>query len=491
MGSLSKVDEEKQHQQPHAVLVPHPTQGHISPMLKLAKLLHYKGFHITFVNTEYNHRRLLKSRGPNSLDGLPDFHFRAIPDGLPPSDANATQHVSSLCYSTSHNCLAPFCNLISEINSSGDVPSVSCIIGDGIMTFTIFAARQFGIPIAMFWTASACGCLGYMQYTKLIQQDFVPFKDEEFLTNGHLETTIEWVSPMPKIRLRDIPSFIRTTDKNDIMLNFYIQQFETLPQANAIIINTFDSLEHHVLEALSTKFPPIYPIGPINTLVAELIHDEKVKDIHSNLWMEQSECTKWLDSKKPNTVVYANFGSNTTMSHHHLIEFAWGLANSGKPFLWIVRPDLVEGETAVLPAEFVAVTEGRGMLGNWCNQEEVLKHPAVGGFLTHSGWNSTLESIVGGVAMISWPFFSEQHMNSRYCETEWGIGLEIGSDVKREEVEKLVRQLMEGEKGEAMRENAKEWKRKAEEACNKIGGSSSTNLDRVISDVLLMNSVQK
>uniref|UniRef100_A0A0A0K1Z5 Glycosyltransferase n=1 Tax=Cucumis sativus TaxID=3659 RepID=A0A0A0K1Z5_CUCSA len=481
MGSLTKVNQGKH--QPHAVFVPYPSQGHISPMLKLAKLFHHKGFHITFVNTEYNHRRLLRSRGPNSLDGLPDFHFRAIPDGLPPSDGNSTQHVPSLCYSTSRNCLAPFCSLISEINSSGTVPPVSCIIGDGIMTFTVFAAQEFGIPTAAFWTASACGCLGYMQYAKLVEQGLVPFKDENFMTNGDLEETIEWIPPMEKISLRDIPSFIRTTDKDDIMLNFFIEQFETFPKANAIIINTFDSLEHHVLEALSSKLPPIYPIGPINSLVAELIKDDKVKDIRSNLWDEQSECMKWLDSQQPNSVVYVNFGSVTVMSPQHLVEFAWGLANSEKPFLWIVRPDLVEGETALLPAEFLVETKERGMLADWCNQEEVLKHSSVGGFLTHSGWNSTMESIVGGVAMISWPFFAEQQTNCRYCKTEWGNGLEIDSNVRREDVEKVVRELMEGEKGEDMKRNAKEWKRKAEEAC-KIGGSSPTNLDRVISEIL-------
>lgn len=424
------------------------------------------------------------------MDGLPDFHFRAIPDGLPPSDGNSTQHVPSLCYSTSHNCLTPLCNLISEINSSGGTPPASCIIGDGVMTFTVFAAQQFGIPIATFWTASACGCLGYMQYAKLVEKGLVPFKDENFLTNGDLETTIEWIPPMEKIRLRDIPSFIRTTDKDDIMLNFFIQELETLPKANAIIMNTFDSLEHHVLEALSSKLPPIYPIGPINSLVAESIQEQEVIDIRSNLWNEQSECMEWLDSQQPKSVVYVNFGSITVMSPQHLVEFAWGLANSGKAFLWIVRPDLVEGKTAMLPAEFVAETEGRGMLGNWCNQEEVLKHPSVGGFLTHSGWNSTMESIVGGVAMISWPFFAEQQTNCRYCNTEWGNGLEIESDVKREDVEKLVRELMDGEKGKHMRRNAKEWKRKAEEA-SKLGGTSFTNLDRVISEILLPNNFQK
>lgn len=173
MGSLSKMEK------PHAMFIPYPAQGHINPMLKLAKLLHHKGFYITFVNTEYNHRRLLKARGSNSLDGLPDFQFKTIPDGLPPSEGNATQHVPSLCYSTSRNCLRPLCSLISEINSSsssGSHPPVSCVVGDGVMTFTIMAAREFGIPVAMFWTASAAGCLGYMQYSKLVEQGLVPFK---------------------------------------------------------------------------------------------------------------------------------------------------------------------------------------------------------------------------------------------------------------------------------------------------------------------------
>ena len=180
---------------PHAVFVPFPSQSHITPMLNLAKLFHHKGFHITFVNTEYNHRCLLRTRGPNSLDGLPDFHFRAIPDGLPSCDSKATQgrNIPSLFYSTSRNCLAPLCSVISEINSSGGViPPVSCIVGDGLMTFTVFAARQFGIPIATFWTASACGCLGYMQYAKLVEHGLLPFKgisNKTPFSQCHLLTT--------------------------------------------------------------------------------------------------------------------------------------------------------------------------------------------------------------------------------------------------------------------------------------------------------------
>ncbi|PRQ21843.1 putative 7-deoxyloganetin glucosyltransferase [Rosa chinensis] len=89
MGSNALMAETK----PHAVCIPYPAQGHINPMLKLAKLLHHKGFHITFVNIEYNHKCLLNSRGPNALDGLPSFQFKTIPDGLPSTDSNATQDI--------------------------------------------------------------------------------------------------------------------------------------------------------------------------------------------------------------------------------------------------------------------------------------------------------------------------------------------------------------------------------------------------------------
>ncbi|KAJ0734212.1 putative 7-deoxyloganetin glucosyltransferase [Helianthus annuus] len=78
-------------EKPHAIFIPYPAQGHINPMMKLAKLLHLKGFHISFVNTHFNHKRLLRSQGPSALDGLPDFRFYSIPDGLPPSDADSTQ----------------------------------------------------------------------------------------------------------------------------------------------------------------------------------------------------------------------------------------------------------------------------------------------------------------------------------------------------------------------------------------------------------------
>ncbi|XP_019152848.1 PREDICTED: 7-deoxyloganetin glucosyltransferase-like isoform X1 [Ipomoea nil] len=488
MGSNNCEFEKK----PHAVCVPYPAQSHINAMLKLAKLLHNKGFHITFVNTEFNHRRLQRSRGPESLRGLPSFRFETIPDGLPPSDVDATQDIPSLCVSTATTCLGPFKDLLARLNHTAaatNVPPVSCIVSDGIMSFTLAAAEELGIPDVLFWPISASGFMGVMHYSQLVDKGYTPLKDEGYLTNGYLETELDWVKGMKGIRLRDLPSFMRTTDPNDIMLNFLIQETERSKKASAIVLNTFDALDHEILTALQSMLPPVYAIGPLPLLHTQFDDDDNVRSIASNLWKEDSTCLPWLDTKEPNSVVYVNFGSITVMTPNQLVEFAWGLANSQKPFLWIVRPDMVTGEGAMLPPEFMEETKDRGMLSSWCPQEQVLGHQAVGGFLTHCGWNSTLESICNGVPMLCWPFFAEQQTNCWYSCTKWGIGMEIDNNVVRDEVEKVVRELMESEKGREMKRKAMELKKLAMEAADTIPiGSSHINIEKFINHLLLSHS---
>lgn len=167
----------KQQQQPHAVVIPYPAQGHIAPVLRLAKLLHHNGFFITFVNTEFNHNRLVRARGPDSVKGLPDFQFKTIPDGLPPpSNSDATQDIPLLSQSMSKNCLSPFIDLINNLNDSPDCPNVSCIVSDGVMSFTLDASDHLGIPEVVFFTTSACGFMAYLHYGELVARGYVPLK---------------------------------------------------------------------------------------------------------------------------------------------------------------------------------------------------------------------------------------------------------------------------------------------------------------------------
>ncbi|KAL6660411.1 hypothetical protein ACP70R_001957 [Stipagrostis hirtigluma subsp. patula] len=492
MGSLPPPAEG---QRPHAVMIPYPAQGHITPMLQLAKLLHARGFHVTFVNNHFNHRRLLRSRGPAELGGVPGFRFAAIDDGLPPSDADATQDVPALCYSTMTTSLPRFKDLVASLNAEaqsaggeGAPPPVTCVVADSTMTFALRAARELGLRCATLWTASACGFITYYHYRHLVERGLVPLRDEAQLTDGYLDdTVVDWIPAAPKdLRLRDFPSFVRTTDPDDIMLNFFIHETAGMSQASAVVINTFDELDAPLLDAMASLLPPVYTVGPLPLTVRNNVPaDNPVAGLGSNLWKEEDAPLRWLDGRPPRSVVYVNFGSITVMSNEELAEFAWGLANTGYDFLWNVRPDLVKGEdSAGLPPEFLAATAGRSMLPAWCPQAAVLAHEAVGVFLTHSGWNSTLESICGGVPMVCWPFFAEQQTNCRYKRTEWGIGMEIDGEVRRDKVEALIREAMEGEKGRDMRRRVAELRDSAVAAAAP-GGRSMRNVDRLIHEVLL------
>ncbi|CAN6227632.1 unnamed protein product [Urochloa humidicola] len=478
----------------HAVCLPFPAQGHVTPMLQLAKILHARGFHVTFVNTEFNHRRLLRSRGPDALNGVPGFHFAAIPDGLPPSDADATQDPPSICYSTMTTCLPHLLTLLAGLNAPrSGTPPVTCLVVDGIMSFGYDAAREIGVPVAALWPASACGLMGIRNYGNLIDMGLVPFRDEVDLADvagGHLATVVRGARGMCcGVQLRDFPSFIRTTDRDDIMLNFLMHETERLALPDAIMINTFDKLEAATLDAARADLPttPVHAVGPLLLRERHIIpSDSPLAGLGSNLWKEQDGLMEWLDGRAPQSVVYVNYGSVTVMTNSQLLEFAWGLANSGYAFVWNIRPDLVKGDSAVLPPDFAAAVEDRALLTTWCPQAEVLRHEAVGAFLTHSGWNSTLESLCAGVSMLSWPFFAEQQTNCRYKRTEWGVGMEIGGKVRRDELAGVIREAMDGEKGKEMRRRAAEWKAKAVKAALP-GGPAEANLKRVIDEVLLSN----
>ncbi|XP_027073713.1 7-deoxyloganetin glucosyltransferase-like [Coffea arabica] len=481
----------KPDKKPHVICIPYPAQSHISAMLKLAKLLHHKGFHITFVHTEYNYKRLLKSRGPNSLDGSPDFNFETIPDGLPPSENDdCTQDVFQLCLSIEKHCYGPFVDLVRKLNKRAsvddDYPPVSRIISDTVMsTFTLEAAQELGLPNVLFWTVSAFTVMCFLHFPHLRERGYTPLKDESYFTNGYMDNTIDWIPGIASIRLREMPTIIWTSDPKDEFVDYFIRLMPRTCQGSALILNTFDELEHSILKEFSSMMDHVYTLGPIHLLMNDMLKDDhSTESIQSNLWKEDHTCIEWLNSKGRGSVAYVNFGSITVMTEDQLIEFAWGLANSMQNFLWIIRPDLVNGGPVVLPPEFLTATKDRGMLATWCNQELVLNHPSIAVFLTHCGWNSILESLSAGVPMICWPFFGDQQPNCLCCCNYWDVGVEIDNNANRTQVEKVVKELMEAEKGKEIKKKTLDWKSKAQKAI-KPGGSSYLNLDKMIEEVLL------
>ncbi|KEH25028.1 7-deoxyloganetin glucosyltransferase [Medicago truncatula] len=473
---------------PHAVLIPYPAQGHINPLFKLAKLLHFKGFHITFVNTEYNHKRLLKSRGENAVDGFIDFTFETIQDGLTPveGDGDVTQDVPSLSQSIRKNFLQPFGELLAKLQDSattGIVPPVTCLVSDCYMSFSIQAAEEHALPIVFFSPASASTFLSVLHFRTLFEKGLIPLKDKSYLTNGYLDTKVDCVPGLKNFQLKHLPDFIRITDPNDVMVDFFMEAADGFCRASAIVFNTYDELESDVMNVLYSMFPSLYAIGPLPSLLNQTPHNH-LASLGSNLWKEDTKCLEWLEFKEPESVVYVNFGSITVMTPDQFLEFAWGLANSKKPFLWIIRPDLIIGGSFILSSEFESEISDRGLIASWCPQEQVLNHSSVGGFLTHCGWNSTIESICAEVPMLCWPFFADQPTNCRFICNEWEIGIEINTNVKRDEVAKLINEIMSGEEGKKMRQKVMELKRKAEENTSP-SGYSLMNLDKVIKQVML------
>ncbi|XP_026398133.1 7-deoxyloganetic acid glucosyltransferase-like [Papaver somniferum] len=166
----------------------------------------------------------------------------------------------------------------------------------------------------------------------------------------------------------------------------------------------------------------------------------------------------WLDKQPEKSVVYVSFGSTATVTQEQRLEIWYGLVNCSHRFLCVRRPDSLlakDGEESQIPEELVEATKERGYTVDWAPQEEVLNHPAVGGFFTHSGWNSTLESMVAGVPMVCWPHLADQQINSRYVIEVWRIGMDMKDNCNRSTVEKLIREMMGGKREELMKSTAK------------------------------------
>ncbi|XP_071714182.1 UDP-glycosyltransferase 85C1-like [Rutidosis leptorrhynchoides] len=472
------VNQEKK--QPHAVFIPYPLQSHIKCMLKLARVLHHKGIRITFVNTQSNHKRLLNSSGSHDLNDVPDFQFKTIPDGL--DNAEQTQTTSEITSYLAKNLFGSLVDLVGGLESPA-----TCIVADGILSFakTLLAAEKLKVPIILNWIFAACGFMGFYQAKVLMEKGIVPLKDESYLTNGHLDTLVD-IPGMKGIRLRDLPEHVLGVKPTTIeSLNFLVQMANDADKVQHMIIHTFDELESSLINELRSKFPRIYTVGPLELLVNQIVDQKENKNFISySLRKEEPTCFKWLESKEPNSVVYVNFGSLAVMSLETLVEFGWGLVNSNHYFLWVIRSDLVDGGSGsiVLPLELVEAIKGKGFISNWCSQEEVLNHSSVGGFLTHGGWGSVIESLSAGVPMLCWPVSSDQKTNCRQMCTEWEVAMEIERNVKRNEVEKLLKELMEGAKGEKLRNKANEWMKKARIAIA-TNGSSFLNIEKLVNEI--------
>ncbi|OMO94358.1 hypothetical protein CCACVL1_06042 [Corchorus capsularis] len=375
-------------------------------------------------------------------------------DQAVPSDVN---NIIALLEILNLNCLTPFRDCLSELICSSNEDQIACLVTDALWYFTQAVANGLKVPRIVLRTSNASAFLAFnSKFGHLVQDsqaenhDLPPQKSES-LTHG----------------VSDVESLNR----------FLAHIVQETKGSSGVIFNTYEELEQEAITKCSMVFSvPLFPIGPFHKYFSAS---------SSSLLPQDQNCISWLDKQKPNSVIYVSIGSVATITETEFLEIAWGLANSKQPFLWVVRPGSVLGSEWLepLPEGFLEMVGERGNIVEWAPQQEVLAHPATGGFWTHCGWNSTLESLCEGVPMICQPFFGDQGIDARLITDVWKVGVHLEDKIERGEIEKAIRRLMVEENGQEMRDKIKLLKENMN-LCLQPGGSSYKSLDKLVKYIL-------
>ncbi|KAK4484386.1 hypothetical protein RD792_006965 [Penstemon davidsonii] len=373
-------------------------------------------------------------------------------------------------------------NTVAKITTSSNRTLAGFVL-DVFCTSMIDVANEFKVPTYVFFTSGA-SFLGLMFHLQSLRDDQNQDITELYEESGVEITVQSYKNPVPA---KLLPSIM--LDKNGGS-NTFFNHARRLRETKGIMINTFLELESMAIKFLSDEetIPPVYPIGPILHLN------------NTDGGAEYEEIMKWLDEQPNSSVVFLCFGSKGCFDENQVKEIAIALERSGHRFLWSLRkpptkhkfesPGEYEHPEEILPEGFFQRTWGIGKVIGWAPQVAVLSHPAVGGFVSHCGWNSTLESVWCGVPMAAWPIYAEQQMNAFELVKDIGVAVEIKMDYKKsrdhvivtaEEIENGIRRLMEPEsdvRGKIEAMNVKSRTALVE------GGSSFDSMGRFIDNVI-------
>lgn len=287
------------------------------------------------------------------------------------------------------------------------------------------------------------------------------------------------------LRRRDLPHFCLVDYKIDPNFLATLKEIERIPHAHGLILNTFNDLDGPFLSCIGSYSSKTYAIGPVHLhLKTRLVAQHTTSLLSSNsLWEEDQSSIKWLDAQPMGSVIYVSFGSLIVASREEILEFWHGLLNSKVRFLWVLRPNILKGNEIdyKFMKDHVDGCQENGYIVSWAPQKKILAHQAIGGFLTHSGWNSTMESIVEGKPMICWSHNVDQRVNSRLVEKFWKIGLDMKDTCDRSTIERMIKDLM-GTKRNEFKKSADNLSKLAKVSVGD-GGSSNNDLEALIKDI--------
>ncbi|WOL18928.1 hypothetical protein Cni_G27725 [Canna indica] len=473
------------HRKLHFVLLPWLTTSHMIPMIDIGRMLAERGVTVTIVTTPANAVALKPTIARIADSGLPikfvPLPFRSVeaglPDGCEIADNLPAFDMLPNLYNAAKLLRQPLELLLRE--QSTPLPP-SCILSGMCYPWVTEVARDLGIPCFIFH--------GFGSFAIYCMHNLYSYKPHEGAASATEPFEIPGLPFQFEITRQHLPIFFQSMPK---FMEMCKEVREGELEMDGVIINSFDDLEPQYAEQLAgATGQKILTIGPVSMCHRE---SSDMADRGRELSVDATRCLQWLDSMKPQSVIYVSFGSVGSFSPAQLMELGHGLLAANRAFIWVVNgvqrfPSEVQ---RWLQENF---EEGGAdsrclLIRGWAPQVLILSHPAVGGFMTHCGWNSTLESASAGVPMATWPLFAEQFLNEKLIVDVIGIGVAVGAktavqpfapddkaSVKRETIADAVERLMDGgEEGEERRRRAKELKEKAREAVE-MGGSSFNNI---------------
>nr|QSM19612.1 glycosyltransferase [Arnebia euchroma] len=462
----------------HIMFFPFMAAGHIIPTLDMVKLFSSRGnVKITLVITHSN-----SSMVAQQLENQENINFKQIefPDqdsGLPKEydtvdKIKGAPELFPKFLKALELMQNPFEKILQEF-------SPDCLVADMFYPWATNAAAKFDIPRLVFHGVSLFALCG----SEVMRRD-KPFKNVSSDTEHFVIPNIPHEIVFTRQQLSDTDREEFETDMTRLMRRV----LETDKKSYGILINSFLELDPVYTEYYKTVFGRrAWNIGPL------LLCRRQGRELQSS-GDDNNVCLRWLDGKKPNSVIYLCFGSGSVFTTAQLQDIAFGLEAAGQQFIWVVRQEVDENW---LPEGFEEkiLSDNRGLIiKGWAPQVRILEHKAVGAFLTHCGWNSILEAICAGVPMVTWPLFAEQFYNERFVTRILGIGIPVGapkygmisSGVSKEAIAKALKAIMEGEKALEVRNKANESKKMAWKAVEK-GGSSYNELSALLEEIRQLN----
>nr|UXM20150.1 O-glycosyltransferase [Astragalus mongholicus] len=452
--------------------LPFLAAGHMIPLCDIAMLFASRGQDVTVITTPSNAETLLKRKSNNHLH----IHTVDIPSDSPQIEniTSATNIDSAISVYTAAMLLRQPVEQFLRENPP------DCIVADFMYQWVSEIANTLQIPRLAF--------NGFPLFAVCAMNSF----------SAHPELFSGSVSE--PFNLPDLPHPITMHARSpEGIFRFYEALLKMEVESHGLIVNSFVEIESEYVEHYErTTGHKAWHLGP-----ASLVHasnQQKSERGHISV-VSENDCVSWLNSKQPNSVVYISFGSTCRFSDNQLYEIAAGVEASGHPFIWVVLEKLEEkGSKGWLPEGFEERMKEKGMIiRGWAPQVLILDHPAIGGFLTHCGWNSVVEGVSAGVPMMTWPVQADQFYNEKLITEVQGNGVEVGAVewgvsgygerkivISREKIEKAVRRVMDGgDEAEEIRRRARQLAVKAKEAVRE-GGSSHRNLRELIRDLKLL-----